>query len=298
MKRIALEIHRDRIPPVHTNQQALLLHLPEVLAPVVDRRPDRNHQLDPHLFQLCDHGVGIRPVDRVKLPFSLQRPVEEIHDDDRDGQSALLILPCDLQKLFLRLVAQLALPEAHRVVRHHRHGAGDGRVCLLDHGGRIPRGDPVVHLLRRLRLPCRDVLPEVYAPHRRVIPQEAVAKGRNHERDTRLGIAVRQLQVHSLQVQVRLLVLAHTVDLLGRIRDKTDLQRIFIAAGKRPELPRVNPQGTRRRSVHVIFIPEILLQQKFPLLVAVFNLTDIVDNGSDLSVGDGGAERFNPDLAL
>ncbi len=76
------EAHLHREATLGANQQPTLLHLLEVGAKGVDRGPDGDHQLDPHLLQLAHHRRRIGPALGVELPIALERPVEEINDDD------------------------------------------------------------------------------------------------------------------------------------------------------------------------------------------------------------------------
>ena len=184
--RVVHAVQRNREAALDIDEQAALAHLCIVRALVVDGRPDRDHQLDAHLLQLADHRVRVWPVLRVEAPLALERPVEEVDDDDGDRQAAALVLARHLQKLLLRLVAQLALPEAHRPVRHHRDGAGHGRVRFLDLRRGVARGDPVVDDLCGNRAPRRHVRAEGDRADARVVPQEAVAERGEHERDARL----------------------------------------------------------------------------------------------------------------
>ena len=59
---VSLEVHCDTEAPVGANQIALLLHLLKVLAPIVHRRPNGNHQFYSHPFQFFYHAVRVRPV--------------------------------------------------------------------------------------------------------------------------------------------------------------------------------------------------------------------------------------------
>ena len=186
VKGIALEIHGNRISSVCADQEASFLHLGKILASVVDRRPDRDHQLDPHFLQFGDHGIRIRPVDRIEFPLSLQRPMEEIHHNDGDREISFFILPGNFQELFLCLVTQLALPEAHRVIRHHRNRPRNRSIRLLNLGRSVSCRDPVIQLLRRFRFPRRDIPAEIHAPDRRIVPQKTVSQRRDHKGDAGL----------------------------------------------------------------------------------------------------------------
>ena len=94
----------------------------------------------------------------------------------------------------------------------------------------VPRGDPVVHLLRCPCNPFRLVGGKGHPADGRIVPQEAVTQGGNHEGHGNLAVALGQFQHRTLQVQVRLLILPHPVDLLAFIGVKTHGQLIFPGA--------------------------------------------------------------------
>ena len=195
-------------------QIPLFHHLPEVLGAVIDGRPYRYHQFDAHLLQFLTHGGHIRPVFWVELIFSLLRPVEEIGHDHIQRQTELLILPGHGKQLLLGLIAQLALPEAKAVFRHHGRPARKGHVSLLDLRRRIPCDHQIVDLSGTLCVPFRTVHAKGHPAHRRIVPQKTVTDAGHIEGNADLGIALCQLQHTALHVQIFLLVLAHTEDLL------------------------------------------------------------------------------------
>ena len=94
------------------DEQPALPHLVIVLAVRVHGRPDGDHELDAHLFQLTHHACRIGPGLGIELPVALQCPVEVVADDDRERQTAPLVLTRDVEQLVLRAIAQLALPES------------------------------------------------------------------------------------------------------------------------------------------------------------------------------------------
>ncbi len=213
-ERVAAELHGDAHSTIDADEIALAQHLLVMGASRLDGGPYRDHELDSHGIKLADHGLGIGPVGGVEVPIALLYPVEEVDDDDGDGQSPALVLARRLEELPLRPVSQLALPEAHAVVGHHRNLARRFRVRLLDLGGRIPRGNPVVEGLRRVSLPLGEVFPEDDLADGRVVPQEAVASAREREGYAHLRVAVRELKAAALHVHVGLLVLTHAEYLL------------------------------------------------------------------------------------
>ena len=118
MNSVTLEVERNPCTAIASDQETLLHHLFVVLTSPVDGRPDRHHQLDVHLLQLFHHGIRIRPVGRVKLPFSLQGPMEEVDHDEIDRQLTSFVFSCNVKQFFLCLIAKLALPEAETVLRY------------------------------------------------------------------------------------------------------------------------------------------------------------------------------------
>jgi hypothetical protein len=70
--------------------------------------------------------------------------VEEIGDDYRERQAALLIFAGDGQKFILGFVAEFALPETLRPFRHQRTMTGDIGVTAHDFGRGIAGDDNVI----------------------------------------------------------------------------------------------------------------------------------------------------------
>ena len=70
--------------------------------------------------------------------------MQEIDDDDRQGQTPSLELSGNTEKLFLRLVAELALPESRGPVGELWRVARRVRVMLHDLGVGVPHSDIVV----------------------------------------------------------------------------------------------------------------------------------------------------------
>ena len=222
---VAAEVHGIPYAPVGARKVALLQHLFVVLAARIDEGPDGHHQLRARLVDLADHGLRVRELVVIEAPVALQRPVEEVHHDHVQRKAALFVLAQDGEQLVLGPVTQLALPEAHAVVGHHRAVAGGVGVGMLDLGGLVARGNPVVQRLGGPGLPLGHVLAEADAADRRVVPQKAVALGRNVEGHGSLGVPVRKLQHAAHLVQTPVLILAHAEDLLAGFGSK----RMFSA---------------------------------------------------------------------
>ena len=68
--------------PLSPENVIMLSHICIIFTPWVYGRPDGHHQFDAHGLQLTDHGLGIRPFLRIKLPFSLHGPMKIINDYD------------------------------------------------------------------------------------------------------------------------------------------------------------------------------------------------------------------------
>ena len=283
MQRVALEVHGDRIPFVHPDQQAFAFHLLKVFAAIVHRGPDGNHEFDTHLLQLPDHGVRVRPVGRVKLPLALKRPVEEIAYDNGNGNVAPFEFPGNPEQFLLRLITEFALPVAHGVIRHHGNASRRAGIGFLDFCRIVSGGDPVIQFFGGFRFPGRNILPESNPPDGRIVPEEAVAEAGQQKRHAGLGVSLRQLQIGSLQVQEGLLILAHTVKFLVWVGNETHRQPV-VAADDRFELPGFHIQRGTGVPEHIPAVAQVFLQQDFPLLIIKGNPADQVDFRADFAV--------------
>ena len=210
-------------------KESLLFHFFVIFTSPVNLRPDGNHRFDAHLMQLIDHRLRIREIFFVKTVIAASWPVIVVDHENIQRNAAFFVLARHVQNLLLIVVAQLALPEAQAVLRHHRNFTNGICEVLLDLRRSIACGYPVVELFCGARQPFGRVRSEMYFADRCIVPQEAVAKARYIKRNARLRIAVRQFQVASLQVHPLLLILSHTINLLIRVGIEGYFQMISAA---------------------------------------------------------------------
>src|SRR5699024_4810002 len=90
----------------------------------------------------------------------------------------------------------------------------------------ISCSDPVVHLLGRLGCPLGHILPEGHRADSRIVPQKSVSVTGKDKRYTCLRIPVGQFQGTALYIQIRLLVLSHSVKFLPFYWLKPDSQPV------------------------------------------------------------------------
>ena len=157
-----------------TDQIAFFQHFLVIHGIRLHSRPDRNHQRNTHFAKLVDHTRDIRPVLLIEFPVALMRPVEIVRNDHIERNVLFFVAAGNLHDLVLRLVTELALPEAHAVFGHHRNGSGDFCVGFFNFRRTVARDDPVVHLFCGLCDPLGQVLTEGRMPDRRVVPEHAV----------------------------------------------------------------------------------------------------------------------------
>ena len=186
MKCISLEIHGNRISGIYADQKALTLHFIKILTSVINCWPYRNHQFNSHFLQLFDHCIRIRPVCRVKFPFALHWPMEEINYDHRNRKITTLVLSCYLKKFFLCLVTKLALPESHCIFRHHRNFTCCICISFFDFSRCVTCCDPVIQFFGRKRFPCCNVFSKVYTSYSGIVPKESISKTGKHKWNTGL----------------------------------------------------------------------------------------------------------------
>ena len=126
-------------------------------------------------MQFVHHGFWIRPVFFIEFPVALYGPVEEIDDNLIDFDAFLLVAACHFKHFLLRTVAQLALPQAHTVLREFRRAAGHCGVIFQDLFRCIGCGQPVVHIFGRACSPFGVVLSEGYLSDSRIVPPHTIS---------------------------------------------------------------------------------------------------------------------------
>ena len=176
MQRVSQKFKGSLNAAFAANEISLFQHFRVIFRFFINSGPHRYHEFNAHVVQLCDHSFRVWPVSRIKAPITLLEPVEIIHYDHINGQATPLILPCDLQKLVLRLIAEFALPEAKPIFRHHRHGSGHSRIALHDLLWAVSSNDPIVENIRRIGFKARQVLSKYRTANRRVVPQQAISE--------------------------------------------------------------------------------------------------------------------------
>ncbi len=183
---VAVEDHLHVHAGIAFYQKSLLLHLLVILTAPVHLRPDGYHHPDTHILYLPDHRRRIREIFLVKTPVTAPGPMVVIDHQHIYRNLTLLVFPGNLQHLLLIVIAQLALPEAQTVLRHHRRPARHGRIGLLDLCRRVSRRDPVIQLPGIFRDPFRSVAAEMHLAYGRIMPQKAIPQAGNIERNTGL----------------------------------------------------------------------------------------------------------------
>ena len=146
-------------------------------------RPYGYHHANAHIVQFAAHGARVRPKLFLEAEVTHARPVEEINDDDIDGNAAALELACHVQHLLLIPVAQLALPETETPFGHRRCMTGGVGILPLDVLWLVADSDPIIELTGGLGHPTGAVLGEFRGADCRVVPQEPIAGGGHNERD-------------------------------------------------------------------------------------------------------------------
>ena len=289
MDGIAHKLQARLNAPVTANQVAFFPHFRIVFRFPVHRGPDRHHQLNAQRFQFLHHGIGVRPIGGVKFPFALFGPVKEIHHNHIDGQTPALVFPCNGEQLLLGLIAQLALPEAQAVLRHHWNRAGDRPIGFQNLRRCIASHNPIVQRLGGIGLQTHDVFAEHRPAHAGIVPQQTVAQRRHHKGYRRLGIAVGQLQVRAFEIEIGLLILSHTVELFLRVQRFQPHGQMVVASQNGPEFPCLHLDGAAFGVQNVPPVAAVLLQQQFAVLVVSCQLAVSGQMDRQFSVGDGPA---------
>ena len=215
--------------------------------------------------------------------------MEEIDDDQVQRQAPALVFPRHGEKLLLGLVTELALPEAQAVFGHHGYGAGDRGVGGFDLPGCVPGHKPVIQPLGGIGLEAHHVFAQHGPAHGGVVPQEAVPQRGEEEGNRNLGVALGQLQIRTLQIQIGLLVLAHAVELLFRVEGLKAGGEAVVAAGNGFEFPGLHLDGAAIGIEGVPAVAVVFLQKYFAGLVVSGQLAAPAEVDGQLAVGEAAA---------
>ena len=264
------------------DEEAALLQLGAVARALVDGRPHGDDRLDAHRAQLAHHPGRVGPEGAVEVPVALVDPVEVVGHDRGERDAELAVAARDAHQLVLRAVAALALPEAERPLGHRGGVAGGVRVGAQDRGGRRAGDDPPVDAVGGRGAPGHEVAAEDGGALRGVVPEQAVAARGDDERDGGLRVALHELQLAALEVEVRLLVLAHAPEALVRVRLEA-LRDRPAARREGAELARGHALDAAARRVGVA---HVLLEEELAGKVA----QDQATGGGDLGLDRRGAE--------
>ena len=220
-RRIAHPPRFRAVRPAHVDAPAV--ELGEVVAAFLHRYPRRDHDPRAQVVDLTHHGGRVGPELRVELPVAPVAVVAVVDDQHRYGEAEALELPRHGDKLLLRAVPVLALPEAGRPLGQHWRVPGDAGVVAHDVGVAVASGDVVVELAAAARHPAGHVGAELDPPQRRVVPQQAVAFAGHHERHHVLAVTLVQVDDAALQVEAAGGVEPHAVQPLPRPRGEVML---------------------------------------------------------------------------
>ena len=138
--------------------------------------------------------------------------MQEVDHQHRQRQAEALELTGRGEELLLRLVPQLALPEARGPVGELRGVPGGVGVVGQDVGVGVAGGDVVVHLAAAIGDPAGAVDAELGPAERGVVPQEPVAFTGDDEGHDGLHVPLVEVDHLTLEVEVVGGVLAHAVE--------------------------------------------------------------------------------------
>ena len=96
--------------------------------------------------------------------------MEEVNDNHIKRHTEFFVFSCYRQKLFLIPVAELTLPEAHAVFRHHRRFSGQRHIILLDLGRRITCNHKIIDFFPGFRYPFRSIIRKHHLSDTRIVP--------------------------------------------------------------------------------------------------------------------------------
>ena len=219
--------------------------------------------------------------------------MEEIDDDDVEGNAPAVILARDREHLLLRTVAELALPESQRVFGKFGRAPRKRGVVREDLLRRAD-GDPVIELAHALNVPFGDVLGEGRLSDGGLIEQEPVAERGEKEGHARLRIALGKLQRAALQIQAVLLVLPHAVQLFPlRLKAK----RAFVVAAA-DGLILACHDAQRRRVRHVVLVAAVVLLQNLHAVLIEADLAEAVNARRERAVRDDRAISFKTNVGI
>ncbi len=166
------------------------------------------------VVQLVDHALRVG-IMGVPLHLAHRHPPEPVLHDvvDRDVQCA--ILRCNALDLRLRLVLVLALPEAVGPAPEERHFARQFAIVADDLVGFRAVDKVVVDAVGDFGADIERMNESViHAAARGIVPEDAVAVGRDQQRNRDLRVLLRQVDGLAAIVPYAGLVLAEAIEAL------------------------------------------------------------------------------------
>ena len=226
--------------------------------------------------------------------------MEVVTYDEVDGQVPLLVLASDLEQFFLGLISQLTLPESQSIFWHDGYTAGDTRVGADDVSRGISRDDPVVECVCGVCLEGCGEGAEDSSAYGRIVPQEAVTEARKSKGHSGLRISLRKFKICTLQIEERLLVLAHAVyALLWVLRLEPHSEVVVGRAETWLPLTSLDAQGAALGVQNIESVAGELFEENLTRLnVGDDNLAATGNVRLDLAIGDGGRVAFDGDIQL
>ncbi len=192
--------------------------------------------------------------------------MEKVHHNGIQRQATPFVFTGHGKQFFLGAVAQLALPIAHAVFRHHGAHAGDGGILLFNFSRGIAGSNVIIQLHAAVGLPFGLVGAEGHRTDGRIVPKEAIPPAGYIEGHAGLAVAVCQFQGGAFFVQMFVLILAHAENLFIVIGFKPCHHGKIIAAGHRPHFPCRHPKG-HAIAVQPVTVAPVFFRQKLALLI-------------------------------